>query len=101
MIALQNSEYIGFGALSESEKLTGPTGFFYGTLESHSGRSLEISLAIVAAQVSYLQARGFECLHFEVDSDDEHGMALIAALPVTPQPAFITYLRPLEPNRTT
>lgn len=101
MIALQRGEYIGFGALSENEHFSGPTGFMYSALESHSDLNLEISLCIVAAQVRYLQARGFEYLHFEVDSDDERGMALIALLPVTPQPGFVTYLRPLEPNRTT
>ena len=94
MIAVQDGAYIGFGALGESEKLTEPTGFFYGALESHADSRLEIALAIVAAQVRYLRGRGFERLHFEVDSDDPHGMALIAALPVTPQPAIVTYLRP-------
>ncbi len=99
MIALKDGRYIGFGALSEREHFSGPTGFMYGTLESHSDLKLEISLAIVAAQVRYLQASGVEYLHFEVDSDDLHGMALIAALPVTQQPAFVTYLRPLETAR--
>ena len=60
----------------------------------------EISLGIVAAQVRYLRARGFENLHLQIDSDDLNGMALIKALPVTPQPAFVTYLRPLELTRT-
>ena len=99
MIAIEDGEYVGFGALAESEKLTEPTGFFYGALESHANLRLEISLAIVAMQMRYLQARGVANLHFEVDSDDLHGMALIAALPVTPQSAFVTYLRPLETTR--
>ena len=99
MIAVQDAQYVGFGALLENQMMTGPTGIFYGALKSHADFRLEIALAIVAAQVRYLQANGFECLHFEVDSDDPHGMALIAALPVTPQPAFVTYLRPLEPIR--
>ncbi len=96
MIALQRGEYIGFGALAETEHFSGPTGFMYGTLESHAALNLGISLAVVAAQVRYLQERQSTHLHFEIDSDDLHGMALIAALPVTPQPAFVTYVRPLE-----
>lgn len=99
IIAVKDGEYIGFGALAEGEKLNGPTGFFYGTLESYPDQSLEIALAIVVAQVRVLQARGLKRLHFEVDSDDAHGMALIATLPVTPQPAFVTFLRPLETIR--
>ena len=100
MIAIQNGAYIGFGGFHENPLLPNPEGFLYGTLASHAVIELEISLGIIAAQVRYLRARGFENLHLQIDSDDLNGMALIKALPITPQPAFVTYLRPLELTRT-
>jgi GNAT superfamily N-acetyltransferase len=94
MIAVQNGAYIGIGALSESPMFEGAMGFLYGTLESHSDLRLDVSLAIVLHQVRYLEARGIHQLTLEIDSDDVNGMALRSALPVTPQPGFVTMLRP-------
>ena len=94
MIAVQNGEYVGIGALLESPMFEGAMGFLYGTLESHSDLRLDVSLAIVLHQVRYLKTRGIHQFTIDVDSDDVNGMSLLAALPMTPQPGFITMLRP-------
>ncbi len=96
IVAVKDDRYVALGMMSWLVEDSRAVGTGYGALE---GQPPDLTLAIVRAQVHFLERRGLRTLEFEIDSDDADGMWLLERLPLTPRPVFVTLLR-VVPDQT-